>query len=137
MEPLKPLSEETLEDALERLRANPFVKGLGIEILEKDGAFSAEVQITEDNQNPYFMAHGGLLYILADCIVGLEIRKLGKRAITLNADFNYLSNVSSGKIYAVAESVRVGRTVAVMRANVFSEAGKLLATGTFTFYLTE
>lgn len=129
---------ESIDKALELFRKNHFMSRLGVEVREDNGSFIAEVDITEGHLNPYGMVHGGMLYALADSVVGLAVRALGnKKAVTLNADFNYLSNVSSGKIIATAEKIRAGRTIAVMNSEVRSETGKLLATGTFTYYLLD
>lgn len=129
--------EFTSEAALEIFRKNHFLSSLGVTVREEGGKFFAEVEVGDVHLNPYGMVHGGMLYALSDSVVGLAVRALGKKAVTLNASYNYLSNVSSGKIIATAETIRAGRTVAVMKSDVISESGKLLSTGTFTYYLTD
>ncbi|MBR0063415.1 MAG: PaaI family thioesterase [Oscillospiraceae bacterium] len=127
----------SVESALEIFRRNHFLNSLGVEVREENGKFYVEVEVSDVHLNPYGMVHGGMLYALSDSVVGLAVRAHGKKAVTLNASYNYLSNVSSGRIIATAETIRVGRTIAVMKSDVVNESGKLLSTGTFTYYLTE
>lgn len=120
---------------MEYLLNNPFMVHNGVELLrDEDGSYFTRAQIEPVHHNPYGIAHGGLLYTMADIASGVTARQYGTNPVTLDSDFHFLSNVSTGTLTARAEVVRAGRTVAVVRARITNETGKILADGTFTFY---
>ena len=83
--------------------------------------------------NPHGVAHGGLLYTLADNATGAAVHSDGRRYVTLNSSFNYLRMAREGTIVANARVVKRGKTVAVAECTVEC-GGHTLATGSFTFY---
>lgn len=120
---------------LERVAANPFMVHNGVELLQdEDGSYFTRVQLESMHHNPYGIVHGGLLYTMADIASGVTARQHGTNPVTLDSDFHFLSNVSTGTLTARSEVVRTGRTIAVIRVRIANETGRLLADGTFSFY---
>lgn len=124
-------------DVLPIIQDNQFLKLCGIEMhQDKDGSIYAQAEVTPKIQNPYGIAHGGLLFTMADIATGVTAWQYGTAPVTLDSDFHFLRNVSSGTITARAEVVRAGRTIIVLRSKVTSDSGLLLAEGSFTYYYT-
>jgi acyl-CoA thioesterase len=123
------------EKTLRLAKENPFMKHCGIELVPgENDTICAQIEVTPDHLNPYSLVHGGLLYTMADIAAGATARKYAATPVTLNSDFHFLQNVSSGVVTARAEVVRAGLTVIVLRVRVSSDNGKELAEGTFTYY---
>lgn len=129
------MTDEKIRKAAEN---NRFVRYCGIQLRkDTDGSYYAQVELEPKHQNPYGIAHGGLLYTMADTTAGNNARRFGERPVTLDSDFHFLKNVSSGILTAKAELVRTGRRIFVIRVRVTTESGMLLAEGTFTYYNAE
>ncbi|MDO5037388.1 MAG: PaaI family thioesterase [Tissierellia bacterium] len=119
-----------------RNQHNRFSRFLGIKTtkIERDYA-EGEVLLREDYQNTTQSIQGGLIYTLADSICGSAAFSRGKRAVTLNADFQYLRPARGTKrLFAVAQAVKAGRQVSVYNVDIFDEDKTLLAKGTFSFF---
>jgi acyl-CoA thioesterase len=123
------------EKTLQLSKENPFMKHCGIKLIPgENDTICAQIEVTPDHLNPYSLVHGGLLYTMADIAAGATARKYAPTPVTLNSDFHFLQNVSSGVVTARAEVIRAGISTIVLRAQVFSDKGKELAEGTFTYY---
>lgn len=119
------------------IKNNQFLKLCGIQLHhDQDGTIYAQAEVTPQIQNPYGIVHGGLLFTMADMATGVTACQFGLSPVTLDSDFHFLRNVTSGIITARAEVVRAGRTIIVLRAKVTSDSGLLLAEGSFTYYYT-
>ncbi len=122
------------EEEARLIQQNQFIQLCGIQLLEDpEGNYYAQAQVTPQVHNPYGIVHGGLLYTMADMVSGATARQHGKHPVTLDSDLHFLRNVASGTLTARAEPVRMGGSVAVLRAKVCC-GDKLLAEGTFTFF---
>lgn len=123
------------KEELLAIQDNPFLKLCGIQLLQaKDGSCYAQVEITPQIYNPHGMVHGGLLFTMADIVTGIAACQYGTSPVTLDSDFHFLQNVHSGTLTARAEVVRAGSSITVLRAQVTSDSGHLLAEGSFTYY---
>lgn len=118
-----------------RMLTNPYMSHNGIELFQdENGRFLTKVEVKPLHHNPFGYVHGGLYYTMADIVAGATAREHGNTPVTLDSDFHYLSNVSSGTITARASIVRTGNTIAVIRVEITSDTGTLLVEGTFTYY---
>lgn len=95
-----------------------------------------EARITDDSRNAMGGVHGGLMFIMAETAAGLAVRNDGRRYVTLDSSFRFISGAAQvTSVRAEASITKRGRTVAFCRSRVFlPESGKLLAEGEFTFY---
>ncbi len=91
---------------------------------------TVKVELTKDSMNFGGSVHGGLLYTLCDCSAGLLARSDDRDYVTQSVHMNYLRNVREGVVYAKASVVNRGRKVTIIRVDVTSEEGKLLAQAT-------
>lgn len=102
-----------------------------------DTSARVEAVISGDSLNAMQGVHGGLMFIMAETAAGLVVRNDGRKYVTLDSSFRFISSaVGSVPLLAAESSVtKRGRTVCFCRAQVLDPAsGKLLAEGEFTFY---
>ena len=122
-----------------RNRSNPYALRMGIRVSEIGASWAkTEMTVTPEDLNPVAVPHGGVYFSLADIACGCAVATQGYAAVTLNCSFSFLRSAKVGDVVtAEAAEVKSGRTVCVFDARVTDQDGKLLATGTFTFYKTE
>ena len=102
------------------------------------GYLEAELTATEQLCNPRGIVHGGILYTLMDHMSGVVACTTGKGCVTLSSSVNYFRPAVPGDhIVCKARVVKPGSRVTVCEASVYSDAGKELARGSFTYYMTE
>jgi len=83
--------------------------------------------------------HGGVTYALADSAVAvLLLWQLGfdRVIFTVEGKLNYLASVPAGTmghLVVTAKIVHLGKSTAVVDVDVFSESGRLLCHGIFTY----
>ena len=83
--------------------------------------------------------HGGISYALADASVALLLLwRLGfeRKVFTIEGKLNYLASVptgTQGTLIAHAKAVQIGKTTAVVDADVYSDAQRHLCHGIFTY----
>lgn len=121
-----------------RILQNHFMTYNFIELstLEQDRA-ECRLTLRTESTNPYGILHGGALYTMADCATGSAAHSDGRTYVTQNSSMSFLSNIKEGTAVAAASVVHRGRKTCLVSVNITSEAtGKLLATGSFTFFCT-
>jgi len=92
----------------------------------------------ELTQNAGFL-HGAILFEAADTAAFVAANSVEETHSVLTADFfiRLLRPVQYEGIYAIAEVVHQGRTLITVRADVYSDSGKLVATGQGTYIVSE
>lgn len=120
-------------------RPGLFSASNGIEVTECREHYAAgELTVSAQSMNPRGIVHGGCLSTLMDTVAGIAACTDGRGCVTLNCSVSYLRAAQdTKKVYCTAEPVKLGRTVAVYSAQLTDDQGKLLATGTYTFFLKE
>ena len=111
-----------------------YIPYCGIEVIEEEKECYTRTEIRPEHLNPYGMVHGGLMYTMADTATGLTAGKYMDVPVTLDSDFHFVRNVSSGVLTAKAEIIRDGKHVMWLRVRVVADDEILLAEGTFTYY---
>lgn len=118
--------------------AKGFIKYNNMHIEElKENYAKMYVDITEDSLNPSNIAHGGLLFGLADSVMGMAARTNGKNVVTINSQIDYLRPGKGKRITAIATPLKVGKTTAVFRTEIYTDENVLCATATGTYYFLE
>lgn len=114
---------------------NPFAEHNGLELIALD-ADSSVVRhvITGTSLNPLGAVHGGLLFALLDNAAGFCARADGRNYVTQNASINFIRNVSEGTLLARAHVVNRGKTVTIVRVEIRTGDGLLLAEGTASMF---
>lgn len=95
------------------------------------------VEITDKCLNPSGIAHGGLIFGLADSVMGMAAITNGKNAVTVNSQIDYIKAGKGKKLIAIAEPLKVGRTISVYEAKIYNEKNDLIATVKGTYYFKE
>ena len=128
---------------LEHIRAyrkskNAFCIRMGIQVEELRPGYARVVKtLTAEDENPVGLPHGGVYFSMADTACGSAMAAYGVVCVTINSSFSFLKSARTGdRLTAEARELQSGRSVAVLEARVTSEAGDLLAVGTFTFRRT-
>ena len=95
------------------------------------------VELTKDSLNPSGFAHGGLIFTLADSVMGMLARTTGKNVVTINSQIDYLKPGKGTKLYAIAEPIKIGKTIAVYKANIYNDKEELISTVSGTYYFID
>lgn len=115
-----------------------FIKHNGMHVSEiTDTECTMYIDLSENSLNPNGTAHGGLIFGLADTTMGLLARTTGRNVVTINSQIDYLKPCKGSKITCVAEALKVGKTTAVYRSNIYNEDNILAATVTGTYFFID
>ena len=114
---------------------NPFMQWNKIEVDELDADHClCHVQLRHEQTNPNGLAHGGLLFTMADAAASALARADGRNYSTLDANIHYLRNVKEGTIIAEASIIRRGRTSVLIEVQIRSGEGRELTRVTVTMF---
>ena len=103
---------------------HPFAELIGLTVEEQRRGFSqCSVVVAAHHLNPHKVAHGAVIYALADTGMGIALYPtLGAGGIcaTIEIKINYFKSVATGKMTCITELVNRGKTVANLESRVFS-----------------
>ena len=85
--------------------------------------------------NPEGLIHGGAIATLADTVAGCCACSTGGDCVTSSSSLEYL-RPAQGDLFCEATPKKLGRKLSVIQVAVTDTAGKMVATGTFTFFMT-
>jgi acyl-CoA thioesterase len=118
---------------------HPFAERIGLIVEEQRAGFSkCTLEVAGHHQNPHGVAHGAVIYALADTGMGAALYPTlaeGELCATIEVKINYFKPVVSGVITCITEVVNRGRTVANLQSRVF--AGETLvaqANGNYSIF---
>ncbi len=128
----KSIKEQIIKAFKER---DGFTNLNNIKIVDIDDNYSKlEVELSKKSMNPNGTAHGGLIFGLADTAMGVACVSSGRNTCTVNSQIDYLRPGVEGKLTAIAEPVKVGKTLSVYKCNIYDEKERLVASCTGTYY---
>ena len=135
---VQPVALDALQHLEQRDRiAGPFGWLMGYQYTRREpGACECELEISPSHLNPGKIAHGGVVYTLADAAMGAAVMAMldgGQRCVTAELKVNYLRAVAAGKLTARAKVVRKGRRLATVTADVVDKSGEAIAIALGTF----
>ncbi len=94
-----------------------------------EGKAKVQLEVEEQHLNAAGIAHGGVIFTLADFAMGLAAHSHGRMAVTLGADISFFSPGKMGRvIYATAEELSLRKSIATYLISVSDDQGCLLAT---------
>lgn len=121
--------------SMKLIENNPFMQWNRIEVDELDeDRCLCHVQLRHEQTNPNGLAHGGILFTLADVAASALARADGRNYSTLDATIHYMRNVKGGVLFAEASVIRRGRTSVLIEVSIRSEEGKELTRVTVTMF---
>lgn len=89
-----------------------------------------------DSVNPEGHIHGGAIATLADTVAGCCACSTGGDCVTSSSSMEYL-RPALGDLFCEATPKKLGRKLSVIQVAVTDTEGKTVATGTFTFFMTQ
>ena len=127
------------EEKLARTNSPAYFSGHNhIRVTRVEGAEAEGVlDIQPESLNPAGIVHGGALVTLADTVAGVAAWAGGRVCVTLDSSMQYLSPGRGKQITCTATPKKQGRTILVYDAALTDETGKLVAIGTYTFFVTQ
>ncbi|MBE6716804.1 MAG: PaaI family thioesterase [Ruminococcaceae bacterium] len=125
-----------LPDYIKEAARTPYIAYNGIELISySDGFCNGRIKIESHHKNLHGSVHGGCVYSLADTIASYAAMTEGTVVTTLNSAFNYLHPaVDTEYLYCEGKIIKSGKTVTVVRVELFDDNKKLLADGSFSCY---
>lgn len=126
--------EEQLARANE---TNPYMRHNRIRAVELTAEYSrVTAEMAPELKNAMGGVHGGLMFVMAEIAAGFLVRSDGRRYVTLDSSFRFLSGGSGeASLCGEARLTKRGRTVCFAKASVKEPgSGRVLAEGDFTFY---
>lgn len=131
--------------------SNPALSDSPIELVNQPHQFSYEngiivtkvepgyaegiLTIGPDSFNPYGIVHGGAMNTLIDTVAGCCACSKGGGCVTSNCSMEFLRAASGKQLKCVATPKKMGRTLSVIQAVVTNDDDKVVATGTYTFFM--
>ena len=113
-----------------------YENGVALTHVEPDRA-EGVLEVGPNSINPHGNVHGGALATLADTVGGCCACSRGGVCVTASSSMEFLRPASGSRITCVATPKQLGHTLSVVQTDLFTDAGKLVATGTFTFFMVE
>ena len=111
--------------------SQPYWTLLGIEMLDvKKGWAKLQLPFAKKLTHPYGIAHGGVIFSLADSAVAMALLGLvekGERFTTVEMNINYVSPFKEGNITAEARIINKGSRIALGDVDVRDDQGGLVA----------
>lgn len=117
-------------DVIRNLREkDTFARALGIEILEaSNGRARVTMPLGAETANALGMAHGGVIFSLADLALAAAANSGGIVSVSVQADIQYMTSCpSEGRLFASAEKVGETRRLAWFRVTVFTPDDAVIA----------
>lgn len=86
--------------------------------------------------NPEGHIHGGAIATLADTVAGCCACSTGGDCVTSSCSLEYL-RPARGDLFCEATPKKLGRKLSVIQVVITDSQSKTVATGTFTFFMTQ
>lgn len=129
--------QKDLPDFKKEAAITPYIVHNDIELTDYGNGFcTGRIKIEARHKNLHGTVHGGCVFSLADTVAGYTAMTKGTIITTLNASINYLHPVI-GTEYLICkgEIIKDGKTLTVVRTELFDDNGRLLADGSFSCFI--
>lgn len=100
------------------------------------GYAKGELTVGPNSINPHGNVHGGALATLADTVGGCCACSKGGSCVTAGSSMEFLRPASGSKIYCEATPKKLGRTLSVVQLVLSNDQHVVVATGTYTFFMS-
>lgn len=121
------------------LSEDPFSNWMGVEIIGvKDGCCTVQCSVREDMINGFGVAHGGIVYSLADTALAFSAATGGRVALALNNSISYTKKAHLGDtLTACSEAVNITHRTGLFDIKVTNQTSDIIAFMKGTVYRTE
>lgn len=136
------MSHDQLSDyrkIVEKLLSNdPFSKWMEIEIINvKEGFCKIRCIIREEMINGFNVAHGGIIYSLADTALAFSAATGGAVALALDNSISYTKKAKLGDtLTASSEAINITRRTGLYNVKVTNQSSEVIAVMKGTVYRT-
>lgn len=114
----------------------PVAKLLGMRMVAAEkGRVTFELDAGPEHSSPPGTLHGGILCDLADAAMGcanVSLLAEDESFATVELKINFLKPVWTGRVTAVGEVIKAGRTLSLVECRITDESGSLVAFATST-----
>lgn len=105
-----------------------FAKHCQITVTKVDQGFAqAELTLRAEHKNGLQIAHGGIIFTLADLAFAAASNSHGQAAVAINVSISFLKAVRTGRLTAKAREKSNGPKLASYQVEVFDDQGVLCA----------
>jgi len=104
-------------------------------VAAEPGRVTFELDAGPEHSSPPGTLHGGILCDVADAAMGcanLSQLEEGESFATVELKINFLKPVWTGRVTAVGEVIKAGRTLTLLDCRITDESGSLVAYATST-----
>ena len=132
-------AQRTAERIVEGMLArDEFSRWLGIDVMEIRPAYCrCSMVVRDDMVNGFGVAHGGIVFSLADSAFAFSCNTQGRIAMSIENGITYPAPVRPGDVLtAVAEEDAAGSRLGFYRVRVTNQAGELVGIFHGTSYKT-
>jgi acyl-CoA thioesterase len=134
------IPETTLKDKsyFQNIIKSKFANSLGIEVfgVECDCVMLILPVDSEKHINALGDVHGGVIMSVADTVMGCACLNLGKKAITMDFNINFIKGVKPPDcLKAVGTIIHNGSRTMVVEAEVYNKTDALVAKARGTFFV--
>ena len=131
------LNPEWISAVIEAVGDSPFIKLMGLKVLELDwGVAKLAIELDTKHLQPFGMVHGGVCASLVDAAafwaVATQI-EAKEGLTTTEMKLNYLAPKQHGRLIGYGRALKTGRTLCLGETRVEDEEGRLIAHGTAGF----
>lgn len=100
-----------------------------------DNKAKMSVNISPNSLNSYGIAHGGLIFSLADATMALAAKKRGEEALTLSSEIKFLKAGKGKKLTAIASLEKKYSVTCYCECEVYNDSNELcaIAKGTYCY----
>ena len=115
---------------------NGYIKTHNFKIIDLNNEeCTVEYIVNDDGLNPIKIAHGGLLFGLADTTAGALACMTGKYPLTINSDIHFLNTAKCNKLISKASILKIGNNIGYFKVDIHDENKNLICTCTIDMYL--
>ncbi|XP_061196160.1 acyl-coenzyme A thioesterase 13-like [Saccostrea echinata] len=104
------------------------------------GNITCEFEVTEEHRNSHGTLHGGMMSLLVDAVTSwaLHTKVRDRNSASIDLSLRFIKPARVGETIVIdAKTVKCGRRVAFLSAEIRSENGDLLAQGNHTKLIME
>lgn len=120
------------------LSKDAFSEWLGIKVEKiEEGYCKISMTVKKDMLNGFGIAHGGIVYSLADSALAFASNSRGKHAVTVTTSIHKIERINEGdKLIAIAKETSAKNTLGFYKVNIKREK-KVVAMFKGTVYRTD
>jgi acyl-CoA thioesterase len=118
------------------MKNDAFSQWLGIELIElTEGRCILQCNLSEKMLNGYNIAHGGVIFSLADSAVAFTSASYGRLSVTIDHSISFIKQAVAGDVLTVkAETISMGFKTGVIQVEIINQHDEFVAVVKSTVY---